>query len=150
MGHTLVPDLEQFKQYYSRGQQGGSIAGFRGARIQKGYGIGNFSKSIARFAIPVVKREAQAIGKRALGAAIDVGHDILAGKNVKQAIKGRSVEAVKDIAQQGAKQLRNQSGGGRKRKAPIKESATKKSISRSQTKRKKATPASNISFSRHK
>ena len=32
MRHTLVPDLEQFKQYYSRGQQGGSIAGFRSAR----------------------------------------------------------------------------------------------------------------------
>ena len=72
----------------------------KGARIQIGYGIGNFFKSIARFAIPMVKRGAQAIGKRALGAAIDVGHDILAGKNVKQAIKGRSVEAVKDIAQQ--------------------------------------------------
>ena len=150
MRHILIPDAEQFKQYYLRGQQGGSIAGFRGARIQRGYGIGNFFKSIARFAIPLVKRGAQAIGKRALGAAIDVGHDILAGKNVKQAIKGRSVEAVKDIAQQGAKQLRNQSGGGRKRKAPIKESAMKKSISRSQTKRKKTTPASNISFSRHK
>ena len=97
----------------------------------------------------MVKRGAEAIGKRALGAAIDVGHDILAGKNVKQAIKGRGVEAVKDIAQQGAKQLRSQSGGGRKRKAPIKESAMKKCISRSQTKRKKTTPASNISFSRH-
>ena len=150
MRHIIVPDVKQFKQYYLRGQQGESIAGFRGARIQRGYGIGNFFKSIARFAIPLVKRGAQAIGKRALGAAIDVGHDILAGKNVKQAIKGRSVEAVKDIAQQGAKQLRNQSGGGRKRKAPIKESAMKKSISRSQTKRKKTTPASNISFSRHK
>ena len=86
MRHTLV--LDQFKQYYSRGQQGGSIAGFRGARNQKGYGIGNFFKSIARFAIPLVKQGAQAVGKRALGAAIDVGYDILAGKNVKQAIKG--------------------------------------------------------------
>ena len=107
MRHTLVPDLDQFKQYYSRGQQGGSIAGFRDARIQKDYGIGNFFKSIARFAIHLVKRRAQAIGKRALGAAIDVSHDILAGKNVKQAIKGHSVEVVKDIAQQGAKELRS-------------------------------------------
>ena len=36
-----------------------------------------------------------------------MGHDILAGKNVKQAVKGRSIEAVTHIAQQGAKQLRN-------------------------------------------
>ena len=48
----LIPNAEQFKQYYLRGQHGGSIAGFRGARIQRGYGIGNFFKSIARFAIP--------------------------------------------------------------------------------------------------
>ena len=52
MRHILIPDAEQFKQYYLRGQHGGSIAGFRGARIQRGYGIGNFFKSIARFAIP--------------------------------------------------------------------------------------------------
>ena len=103
----LIPNAEQFKQYYLRGQHGGSIAGFRGARIQRGYGIGNFFKSIARFAIPLVKRGAETIGKRVLGAAVDVGHDILAGKNVKQAVKGRSIEAVTDIAQQGAKQLHN-------------------------------------------
>ena len=50
MSHTIVPDVEQFKQYYLRRQQGGSITGFRGARIQRGYGI-------ARFAIPLVKEE---------------------------------------------------------------------------------------------
>ena len=146
----LIPNAEQFKQYYLRGQHGGSIAGLRGARIQRVYGIGNFFKSIARFAIPLVKRGAETIGKRVLGAAVDVGHDILAGKNVKQAVKGRSIEAVKDIAQQGAKQLRNQSGGGRKRKAPTKANESSKSISRSQTKRRKTTPGSNISFSRKK
>ena len=69
MKHSLIPDVEQFKQYYLRGQQGGSVAGFRGTQIQRGYGIGNFFKCIARFAIPLVKRGAQAIGNRALGAA---------------------------------------------------------------------------------
>ena len=79
----------------------------------------------------MVKRGAQAIAKGDLGAAVDVGHDILSGKNVKQAVKGRSIEAVKDFAQQGAKQLRHQSGSGLKRKAPaIKESALKKFVSR--------------------
>ena len=87
MRHIIVLDVKQFKQYYLRGRQGGSIAGFRGARIQRGYGIGNFFKSIARFAIPLVKRGAQAIGRRALAAAVDVGHDILEGKNVKQSIE---------------------------------------------------------------
>ena len=49
-----------------------------------------------------------------------MGHDILEGKNVKQAIKSRGIEAVKYIVHRGVKQSGNQSGGGRKRKAPIK------------------------------
>ena len=119
MRHTLTPDAEQFKQYYLWGQQGGSIAGFHGARIQRGYGIGNFFKSIARFAIPLVKRGAQAIGRRALGAVVDVGHDIIEGKNVKQAIKSGGIKAVKDIVHQVVKQSDNQSGGGQKRKTSV-------------------------------
>ena len=135
MRHILIPDAEQFKQYYLRGQQGGSIAGFRGARIQRGYGIGNFFKSIARFAIPLVKRGVQAIGRRALGAAVDVGQDILEGKNVKQAIKSHGIKAVKDIVHQGVKQSGNQSGGGRKLKILIKANDSSTSISQSQTKK---------------
>ena len=147
MRHIIVPDVKQFKQYYLRGQQGESIAGFRGARIQRGYGIGNFFKSIARFAILLVKRGAQAFGRRALGAAVDVGHDILEGKNVKQSIKSRGIKAVKDIVRQGVKQPCSQSGGGQKRKTPIKAKASSKSISRSQTKKRKTAQGSNkISF----
>ena len=139
MRATIIPDAKQFQQYYLRGQRGGSLSGFRGARIQRGYGIGSFFKSIARFAIPLVKRGAQAIGRRALQAATDVGRDVLAGKSVKQSVKDRGVAAVKDIARQGVKQLSNQSGGGRKRKAPIKANASSKSTSRSQTKRRKTS-----------
>ena len=147
MRHIIVPDVKQFKQYYLRGQQGGSIASFRGARIQRGYGIGNCFKSIARFAIPLVKRGVQAIGRRALGAAVDVGQDILEGKNVKQAIKSHGIKAVKDIVHQGVKQSGNQSGGGQKRKTPIKANASSKSVSRAQTKKRKTTQGSNnISF----
>ena len=147
MRHIIVLDVKQFKQYYLRGQQGGSIAGFRGARIQRGYGIGNFFKSIACFAILLVKRGAQAIGRRALEAAVDVGHDILEGKNVKQSIKSRGIKAVKDIVHQGVKQSGNQSGGGRKRKTPIKANTSSKSVSRAQTKKRKTAQGSNkISF----
>ena len=107
-------------------------------------------KKVARFAIPLVKRGAQAIGKRAQRAVVDVGHDILARKNVKQAVRSRSVETFKDLAQQGAKRLITQSGGGRKRKAPIKAKASSESISPTQTKKRKTSPASDISFSKHK
>ena len=73
-------------------------------------------KSLARIAIPLFKRGAKAVGKRALKAATKVGQDVLEGKNVLKSLKSRGSDAVKDFAQQGANTLVNQSGRGRKRK----------------------------------
>ena len=85
-------------------------------RIQRGYGIGGMFKSLARIAIPLFKRGAKAIGKRALKAATEVGQDVLEGKNVLKPLKSRGIDAVKELAQQGAETLVHQSGQGRKRK----------------------------------
>ena len=93
-----------------------------------------------------MKRGAQAIGNRALGAAIDVGYDVLEGKNAKQAIKSRGIESFKDIVHQGVKQSNIQSGGGRKRKTPINASVISKSNSRSQAKKQKTAQRSGIYF----
>ena len=63
---VLVPDVKQLTDHYLRQQRGGNIIGFRGARIQRGYGIGGIFKSLARIiAIPLFKRGAKAVGKRA-------------------------------------------------------------------------------------
>ena len=108
--------MNDSKLYYLRNQSGGTLTGFRGARIQRGYGLGNFFKSIARFAIPLVKRGVKAVGKKALETAMGVGQDMLAGKSANQAmiIKGR--QAVKDLMKQGINNIKRQAGGGRKRK----------------------------------
>ena len=37
---VIVPDVKQLTDHYLRQQRGGNIAGFRGARMQRGYGIG--------------------------------------------------------------------------------------------------------------
>ena len=55
----------------------------------------------------------------------------------------RGIKAVKDIVHQGVKQPASQSGGGRKRKTPIKANASSKSISQSQTKKLKIAQGSN-------
>ena len=70
---VLVPNVKQLTDHYLRQQHGGNIVGFRGARIQRGYGIGGIFKSLARIAIPLFKRGAKAVGKRALQAATEVG-----------------------------------------------------------------------------
>ena len=73
-------------------------------------------KSLARIAIPLFKRGAKAVGKRALKAATEVHQVVLEGKNVLKSLKSRGSDAVKEFAQQGAKTLVHQTGRGRKRK----------------------------------
>ena len=51
---VLVPNVKQLTDHYLR-QHGGNIIGLRGARIQRGYGIGGIFKSLARIAIPLFK-----------------------------------------------------------------------------------------------
>jgi hypothetical protein len=64
----------------SSSERGGNIAGYRGARMQRGYGIGGVFKSLARYAIPLFKQGDRVVGKRALQAATEIGQDVLQGK----------------------------------------------------------------------
>ena len=102
---VLVPNVKQLTDHYLRQQHGGNIVGFRGARIQRGYGIGGISKSLARIAIPLFKRGAKAVGKRALQAATEVGQDVLEGKNVIESAKSRGKQAAGDVAKAAAKKV---------------------------------------------
>ena len=80
----IVVDAKLLKDHFLRQQHGGNIAGYRGARFQRGYGIGGIFKSLARCAIPLFKQGAKVVGKRALKAATEVGQDVLQGKNVRE------------------------------------------------------------------
>ena len=124
MRGTLVVDTKLLRDHFLRQQRGGNIAGYRGARFQRGYGIGDIYKSLyksickgiyslkknkvnfvnimlklvnliniikslkiiykslARYAIPLFKKGAKFVGKRALQAATEVGQDVIQGKNV--------------------------------------------------------------------
>jgi hypothetical protein len=80
MRGRLVVDEKLLKDHFLRQQRGGNIAGFHGALIQRGYGIGIIFKSFARYAIPLFKQGAKVVGKRALQAATEVGQDVIQGK----------------------------------------------------------------------
>ena len=97
-------------------------AGFRGARMQSGYGIGGNFKSLARYAIPLFKQGAKVVGKRALQAATEVGQDVIQGKNVRESFKSRGKQAVSDVAENAAKKVMTGKGRkeGIKRAAPAK------------------------------
>ena len=116
MRHTFIPDANDCKVYYLRNQNGGSLPGFHGARIQRGYGLGSFFKSIARVAIPSVKKGVNALGKKAVETAVNVGQDVLTGKSVKEAVRRRGRQAVNDLAKEGVNNIKRQIGGGSKRR----------------------------------
>ena len=113
---TLVVDEKLLRDHFLRQQRGGNIAGYRGARFQRGYGIGGIFKSLARYAIPPFKQGAKVVGKIALQAATEVGQDVLQGKNVRESVKTHGGKVVKDFAEQGARTLQRQTGHGRKRR----------------------------------
>jgi hypothetical protein len=77
---TLFVDEKLLRDHYLRQQRGGNIAGYRGTRFQRGYGLGGIFKSLARYAIPLFKQGAKVVGKRALQAATEVGQDVLKAK----------------------------------------------------------------------
>jgi hypothetical protein len=113
---TLVVDEKLLRDHFLRQQRGGNIAGYRGARMQRGYGIGGIFKSFARYAIPLFKQGAKVVGKRALQAATEIGQDVLQGKNVRESVETHGGKVVKDFAEQGARTLMRQTGHGRKRR----------------------------------
>jgi hypothetical protein len=113
---TLVVDEKLLRDIFLRQQRGGNIAGYRGARMQRGYGIGGIFKSLARYAIPLLKQGAKVVGKRALQVATEVGQDVLQGKNVRESVENHGGKVVKDFAEQGARTLLRQTGHGRKRR----------------------------------
>ena len=88
----------------------------RGARFQRGYGIGGIFKSLARYAIPLFNQGAKVVGKRALQEATEVDQDVLQGKNVRESVKTNGGKVAKNFAEQGAKTLLCQTGHGRKRR----------------------------------
>ena len=131
MRGRLVVDTKLLKDHFLRQQRGGNIAGFRGARMQRGYGIGSIFKSLARYAIPLFKQGAKVVGKRALQAATEVGQDVLQGKNVKEAFKSRGKQAASDVAK------KVMTGKGRKN--GIKRAAQAKTPIRGPTKKQKTS-----------
>ncbi len=112
----ILTDVQQLTGHYLRQQRGGNIAGYRGTRMQRGYGIEGTFRSLARFAIPLFKKSAESVGKRALKAATEVGQDVLDGKKIKESTKSRGREVFKDWANQEANALVHQAGKGKKRR----------------------------------
>ena len=101
-----------YKQDYAclqNGQHGFGLPVYRGVLNQRGYGIGSFFKSLFIKALPFLQRTAASV----LRSGAQVFDDVREGKKVKESLKQRIPETIKDVGMS----ILNQTGSGtRKRK----------------------------------
>ena len=143
---------------YYLDQQGHGMTVFRGSpwqigHGQMGYGLGGLFHSVARAVMPMVKSEAKALGNIALKSGANFVGDVLAGKNVKEAAKARTLEAANVAKRKAVNKLMNQTGSGKRgskqaAKKPAKKRKALTSTARNkQTKKRRTTFASKDIFS---
>jgi len=132
-------------------QTGGGLPVFVGARMQRGYGrfrnqhgngLGGILRRLFRSAVPFLIRGGKEVGRQALKTGVNIGDDMLAGKNAKIAAKNRLAEAVGNVTRKVIDHPKVQSiaqtgrGRGIKRKAKPKQGITKKPRKANTSKRK--------------
>jgi hypothetical protein len=133
--------FDTYLRYY-RNQSGGAypINIYKGARFQRGYGLGSLFASFVRAISPIFtsqgfQQAAKKVGKRALTAGVNIGSDILAGDDFRQSLKKHATGAASDIYEDAREAVRrsmatNQSGSGKRKRR-------RKSIKAVDTKKKK-------------
>lgn len=84
---VYVPNRSIYHQHYT--STGGGLPVFKGV-YQDGSGL---LSNIFRFALPILK----STGKTLLSSGVNALSDVMGGKDVKSAIKQRSVEGLKNV-----------------------------------------------------
>jgi hypothetical protein len=62
---------------------------FQGVRMQRGHGIGNLFARLFRPVMPLLKKIAPVIGRRALLTGARIAGDVMGGQLIKEAAKAR-------------------------------------------------------------
>ncbi|GFT60388.1 uncharacterized protein TNCV_4971551 [Trichonephila clavipes] len=104
---------------FERGQIGSGLTHYKGINFQKGYGIGGIFRRLFRAALPFLVKGGKTIGKEVLMTGSRVASDVLSGENFKEAVKTRSKESGKKLAQKAIDRVQSMVGKGqykRKRK----------------------------------
>ena len=92
-------------------------------------GLGNVLSGLFRSVVPLIKRGGRALLKEGVRTAVQVGSDVIDGKNIKTALKSRTAETGKRMLRETIKnfeetdspsQSRQGPPGKRPRKSPIK------------------------------
>lgn len=131
-----IPNQEKIRDHYvsQAEQRGGTLPVFRGARNQRGHGLGNVFGSIFRWIKPMVQKTAATAGRELVKTGANIASDALTGKSLKDAAEQR----LKETANRGLDaiqvQVKGQQNRGRKRKAPSSSRAKKTNTSKKRRK----------------
>ena len=107
-------DRRAYEQYYAN-QSGNGMPVFYGARMQRGHGIGSIFGSLFRSVLPIFKRVAPAIGKKAIQTGLEIVDDVASGQSLKEAAKSRVMGAFKEGINKTVHNEIDQSGSGTRR-----------------------------------
>lgn len=129
---------------YYVNQVGSGLPVYAGIPGQRGRGFGQVLGSLFRSAVPLLKRGAIALGKKALATGVQVASDVAGGEDIKSSLKRRAKEQVQSS-------LSNLTQGGRsppkrRRQNPSQMTSPPRKTTRAkQHKRKRATRFANRS-----
>lgn len=125
-----------YLKYYEN-QNGGTFPVFRGAKYQRGYGLGNLFKSFYRWiqpilkthALPALKEGAKHFGSETVKAVANVATDAINGKTLEDSVRERTDEYLKSLVN------KSQTGSGLKRKKNLQKSSHNKNSKKKRTKK---------------
>jgi hypothetical protein len=105
-------------------QCGHGLAGFKGVRYQKGFGL---LGSLFAKALPYLKQFGKYIGKKLLGIGSEIAGDVAEGKPIKESVKKRFKSSASVVAKDGMTKLQDilQNGNGKRRRALKKKKVVK-------------------------
>lgn len=110
-------DPRDYENHYLQ-QVGNGLPVFRGARVQKGHGLGNVLGGLFRSAMPLLKKGVKSLGKEALRTGVEIAGDVLDGRSIKQAAKTRTLAAGKRVANRAASSITGSKSVKRSKRSP--------------------------------
>jgi len=87
---------EMYEDYYMT-QSGSGLPIFKGARGQRGHGLGSILSGFFRSPVPFLKRGLKFLGKQALRTGAEIATDVADGKDPAESAKHRVGERIKSF-----------------------------------------------------
>lgn len=108
-------DTEKYYQYYEA-QARGVGGGFKGARSQKGSGLGNFLSGLFRKVFPYLKQGARAVGSELLETGTNLLRSRLNNEDMRESLEKHLGTAGQNLGLKAATSVKSMLGMGYKKR----------------------------------